>query len=206
MRDHTARESLLKGYEALRHRDFATAALAFGRGAALEPDNPALLHGAAVAARRLGDFGLAETRYRAAMAAAEQRPDADTANLLVIATRLVELYRRQGRDLEAEALCLGVLRDRRTGQSAIARSRLHVCLANIYQRQGRLAAAEEAYRAAVELRREVFGARHPKTIQILSPLANVCRHLGRHAEADELTRRSKAAFRSPEFTRAAGHA
>jgi len=205
MREHTARESLLEGYEALRNRDFATAALAFGRGASLEPDNSALLHGAAVAARRMGDFRLAESHYRAAMAAV-RRPDGGTANRLAIATRLVELYRRHGRDAEAEALCLSILRDRPAGHSAIARSRLYVCLANIYQQKGQLAAAEQAYRAAVRLRRRVFGDRHPKTVQILSPLANVCRHLGRHAEADELTRRSTAAFETVVFTTTAGHA
>ncbi len=188
MQDLVANDSLVEGRQALRKRDFAGAALAFGRGAAIDPDNPLHQHGAAVAARRLGDLDSAEFHYRAAIAAAAQSPDYDGPSLAVIATRLVELYRTQGRYRDAEKLCFQVLESRRTSQSRVARSRLHVCLADLYRRQGRLAAAERAYRTAIAYRREVFGSRHPKTVQILPRLADVCRLLGRHEEADELSR------------------
>jgi tetratricopeptide (TPR) repeat protein len=206
MEDYSARDSLADGYEALRNRDFAAAALAFGRGATLEPDNPALLYGAALAARRQGDFHLAESRYRAAIEVAQRRPEGDAASFLAIATRLVELYRRQDRDAEAEALCLRALESQYDGRSAIARSRLYVCLADIYRRHEQWAAAEKAYWAAIGFRREAFGDWHPKTIQILPSLADMCRRRGRHGQADELTRRYREALKTPEHTRAAGHA
>ncbi|UCH73240.1 MAG: tetratricopeptide repeat protein [Rhodospirillales bacterium] len=206
MRSAMARDSLLAGCEALMSRDFAGAARAFDRGTTLDPDNPALLHGAAVAARRLGDLGAAEAHYRAAIVVAERRTDDPATNVLAITLRLVELYRRQGRDDEAQALCLRVLCSRHTGQSAIALSRLYVCLAEIYRRRGQFAAAAHAYRAAIKLRGRIFGDRHPKTVQILSPLSDVCRQLGRYDEADDLARRSRTALGAFEHKSAAGHA
>jgi len=206
MQDLTARDSLAEGRRALRKRDFAGAALAFGRGTAKEPDNPVYLHGAAVAARRLGDFGSAEFLYRAAVAAAEQRPGRDGTNPTVIAMRLIDLYRSQGRYTEAEKLCFRVLASKRAGRSRIARSRIHVCLADLYRRQGRFAAAARAYRAAIAHRRQIFGDRHPKTAQILPQLADMCRRLGRHGEADYLSRQANAVFNALEHLRAVGHA
>lgn len=206
MQELTARESLMEGRQALRNRDFASAALAFGRGAAMEPDNPVHSHGAAVAARRLGNLETAETHYRAAIAAAAQLPEYNEANLTVIATRLVELYRSQGRYKEAEKLCFRALESGRTGRSRVARSRLHVCLADLYRRQGRLAAAERAYRAAIANRQEIFGELHPKTVQILPRLADVCRLLGRHGEADDLSRQASDALDAWDHVRTVGHA
>jgi len=205
MLDLTARDSLLEGRQALKNRDFAGAALAFGRGAAMQPDNSAHLHGAAVAARRLGDPEGAEILYRAAVAAAEQR-GLDGTNPAVIAMRLIDLYRSQGRYRDAERLCFRVLESKRADQSMIARSRLHVCLADLYRRQGRFAAAEQAYRAAIADRRTVFGDRHPKTVQILPHLADVCRLLGRHDEADELSRQANDLLNAVEYSRTVGHA
>jgi tetratricopeptide (TPR) repeat protein len=190
MQNLAANDSLVEGRQALRQGDFAGAALAFSRGAAMDPDNPLHQHGAAVAARRLGDFESAELHYRAAIAATAQSPDYNGPNLTVIATRLVELYRTQGRYRDAEKLCFRILESPRTSLSRVARSRLHVCLADLYRRQGRLAAAERAYRVAIANRREVFGSRHPKTVQILPRLADVCRLLGRHEEADDLSRKA----------------
>jgi len=206
MGEYTARESLSEGYEALRHRDFTAAALAFGRGARLEPDNPALLQGAAFAARCLGDLDLAESRYRAAIEAAQRRPSGDVARLLAIATRLVELYRRQDRDVEAEELCRRVLESPCGDQCAIARSRLYVHFADICRGREQWAAAEKAYWSAIALRRRVFGDWHPKTVQILPSLAEVCRRRGRHGDADELMRRHGWVMKMLEHTRAAGHA
>jgi tetratricopeptide (TPR) repeat protein len=187
-------------------RDFASAALAFGRGAAIEPGNPVHLHGAAVAARRLGDIGVAETLYRAAIEAAEQLPGTSGSDPTMIAMRLADLYRSQGRYKAAEELCFQVLGSERAGQSRLARSRLHVCLADLYRREGRFAAAEQAYLAAIAHRREIFGDRHPKTVQILPRLADVWRQLGRHGEADALSRQANAVFNVPGRSRAVGHA
>lgn len=206
MQEMTAGNSLADVRKALSKRDFAGAALALGRAAALEPDNPVLLHGAAVAARGLGELHLAEARYRAALAAAEDGRQAAGTNPTVIATRLVELYRSQGRLQEAEALCVRALGSPYASRSVIARSRLHVCLADLYRRQGRFVAAEQAYRIAIAQRRAIFGDQHPKTIQILPHLAGVCRLLGRHSEADDLCRRADAAFGALACARAVGHA
>lgn len=206
MQDATAGKSLAEAREALTKRDFARAVAAFGQAAALEPDDPLLLHGAAVAARGLGDLDAAETRYRAALAAAERRQHFNGTNPAAIATRLVDLYRSRGRFDDAEALCLEVLGSRYASQSGVARSRLHVCLADLYRRQGRFVAAEAAYRIAIAQRRAIFGDRHPKTLQLLPHLAGVCRLLGRHDEADDMCRQTATSFHALEHTRAVGHA
>jgi hypothetical protein len=102
MRELTARDTLVEGRQALRKRDFAGAALAFGRGAAIEPDYPVHLHGAAVAARRLGDIGTSETHYRAAIAAADKLPGTDGINPTVIAMHLVDFaFRSSARSAQA---------------------------------------------------------------------------------------------------------
>lgn len=206
MQDLTANDTLAVGRQALRKRDFAGAALAFGRGAALDPGNPVHLHGAAVAARRLGDLCSAERHYRAAIAAATKTPDYSGPCLTVIATRLIELYRIQGRYRDAEELCYRALESKRTSRSRVARSRLHVCLADLYRRQGRFAAAEKAYRAAFASRRAVFGDRHPKTVQILPRLAEVCRLLGRRDEADDLSRQANDVITVWGQPKTVGHA
>ena len=125
---------------------------------------------------------------------------------MAIATRLVDLYRSEGRYSEAEELCVEILGANDRGEFGIAQSRLQVCLADLYQRQGRYIAAEQAYRVAVAQRRRIFGDRHPKTVQILPRLAVVCRLLGRPDEAEALTRTADAAFDAFEYARAAGHA
>lgn len=206
MQEIDARDPLAEGREALRKRDFASAALAFGRGAATEPGNPVHLHGAAVAAHRLGNIGAAETHYCAAIAAAGQQPGPDGTGLTVIAMRLVDLYRSQGRYRAAEELCLQVLGSKRAGQSKLTRSRFHVCLADLHRLQGRFKAAELAYRAAIADRREVLGDRHPKTLQILPRLADVYRQLGRHGEADALSRQANVFFNVFGNSRAVGRA
>lgn len=206
MQEPTGKDSLQEGWQALRKRDFAAAALAFGRGVAIEPGNPLYRHGAAVAARRLGDLDRAEIQYRAAMTTAAHLQDDGGVRPTVIAMRLVDLYRSQGRCREAEELCLEVLTSKELRQSNTARSRFHACLGDLYRRQGRLVAAEHAYRTAIAHRRRVFGDQHPKTIQLLPRLADVCRRLGRWAEADDLLRRADSTLDNLHHIKAVGHA
>ena len=187
----------------MRNRDFAGAAMAFGRGAAIEPENPVHLHGAAVAARRLGDYATAEDNYRAAIALAENLPGNDGANVTAMAVSLVDLYRGQGRFEDAERLCIWILG---CDRSRVAPGRVHVCLGEIYRKQGRFADAERAFRAALEDRRASFGDQHPKTVQLFPRLASLCRIMGREGEADDLSRQAVAAFNVQQQIRAAGHA
>lgn len=206
MQNAAARETLMEGRHALRNRDFAGAALAFGRGAAIEPDNPVHLHGAAVAARRLGDYAGAENNYRAAIAVAKSRPGDDTANLTAITMSLVDLYRGQGRFREAECLCIWMLGLGDNGRSNVAPGRIQACLGDIYRKQGRFVAAEHAFRTALADRRAAFGERHPKTVQLFSRLADIYRIMGRAGEAEDLSRQSVAAFGGLDRATPAGHA
>lgn len=178
MQDFTARDAQIEGRKALKSRDFAGAALAFGHGAAIEPENPIHLRGVALAARRMGKYGAAETQYRAAIAAAEKLPAQDGAGLTATAMSLVDLYRGLGRYREAENLCVRVLDSMRAGRSRVTRSRVQVCLSDLYRKQGRFAAAERALRDAFDTRREIFGDRHPKTTQLLPRLDELCRAKG----------------------------
>jgi len=180
--------------------------MAFGRGAAIEPDNPVHLHGAAVAARRLGDYAAAEDNYRAAIVAAEKLPADEGVNATAMAMSLVDLYRDQGRFKEAERLCIRVLGSSRSGCSKVAPGRIQVCLGEIYRKQGRFAAAEQAFRAALADRRATFGDRHPKTVQVFPRLADVCRIMGRNGEAEDLSRQAVVAFGALDRAKAAAHA
>lgn len=206
MQNPAARETLLEGRQALRNRDFASAAAAFGRGATIEPDNPVHLHGAAVAARRLGNGAAAETSYRAAISAAERLPGGGGVNPAAMAMRLVDLYRTQGRLEEAERLCIWILASCRGGRSRVAAGRVQACLGEIYRKQGRFADAERAFRAALDDRRASFGDRHAKTIQLLPRLADLCRIMGRDGEADDLSRQAIAVFGALDRAKPAGRA
>lgn len=181
MQEFTARDAQIEGRKALRQRDFTRAGIAFCRGADIEPENPIHSRGAAIAARRLGDYGTAENHYRAAIDAAERLTDRDGAGLAAMATSLVDLYRRLGRYRDAENLCVRVLDSARAGQSRVTRSRIQVCLSELYQQQKRYDAAERTLRAAVASRREIFGDLHPKTTNLLPRLDRLCSLLAKRA-------------------------
>jgi tetratricopeptide (TPR) repeat protein len=59
-------------------------------------------------------------------------------------------------------------------------------LARLYSATGQSAAAEEAYRSALEGNRTTLGANHPNTLAILNELANFYSTQGRSQEAEAL--------------------
>lgn len=73
-------------------------------------------------------------------------------------------------------------------------------LANVLTHQGKLGEAELLYRKALEASREVLGARHSATLDLMNNLANLLSHQGKldkaepqHSEVLEVSREPRGA-------------
>ena len=101
---------------------------------------------------------------------------------------LAELYRSQGRYLEAETRFLQALKMRqrlfKNDHQDVATSLNN--LAGLYLNQGNYPKAERFYRQALEMRKRLFGNKHRDVATSLNNLAELYRSQGQYSEAESL--------------------
>ena len=114
------------------------------------------------------------------------------ANLGKNLSHRAELYRSQGRYMEAEALFKQALAfsEKAGGLAHPDVSTLLRSLVQLYCDQGRYGEAQALYERAVAIREEALGRYHPSVSVVLIGLADLYRSQGRYAEAEPLYRRA----------------
>ncbi len=185
-----AKSEYNSGCRALDQHDYAEAAQAFTRAIQVESNNPLYLCGAALAKSRIGQHGKSETLYRKAVAATKNSFGNDHPHVATVTFGLIDLYWNQGRYLEVEELCQGLLESLRTGPFTSARARITHRLAEIYRQQGLFDMAESIYLHALRECEAVFGSNHPKLATILPHLADLYRIMGRKTAAAKVMQRT----------------
>ena len=178
------------GCLALDKHEYAEAAQAFTRAIRVDSENPLYLCGAALAKLRIGQFGKSEALYLKAVKATKKSFGKDHPHVASVTFGLIDLYWNQGRYLEVEELCQGLLDSLKAGPFTSARARITHRLAEIYRQQGLFEKAESIYLDALQECEAVFGSNHPKLATILPHLADLYRIMGRKTAAANVLQRS----------------
>ena len=143
-----------------------------------------------IRAARLMEGGFpdeAERLYLSARDMAQNFSPADPRRLRVH-LELAKLYRRAGRDKEAEASYKALLADARAGLGAVNETAANALneLGVLYFEQRRLKESVAAFGAALTIRLQVHGEMHPATAATMQNLAAVHREVGNYEEAMHL--------------------
>jgi tetratricopeptide (TPR) repeat protein len=145
------------------------------------------------AAYQQGNYGEAIIQTKAALEAAEAFGP-DDPRLATALNNLAELYRVQGKYVDAEPLYRRSLaiREKVLGPEHpdVAASFNNQAL--LYRVQGRYADAVLLHKRALAIWEKALGPEHPNVAQSLANYAALLRNTGRTAEADNLEARAKA--------------
>ena len=140
----------------------------------------------------LGDYRLAESAFRRALASDESVLGPGHPGTATGLNDLAAVLQAQGELAEAEPLFRRALE---IYQQVLGPVHPHTAtslnnLANLLRDQGKPAEAEPLYRRALEIRERALGPGHPDTATSLNNLANLLRDQGKLAEAEPLLRRA----------------
>jgi tetratricopeptide (TPR) repeat protein len=156
-----------------------------------------------MAAYKQGQYALAEKDFSAAVDEAEKFGPQDM-RLGMSLNSLVEVYRAEGKDAEAEKLYNRFLQiyEKTLWQKALSSNNLGVAgglnqLAGTYSAQGKYAEAEKLYNRALEMNEKSLGPNNPRVASILNNLAGLYRAQWKYAEAEKLEARAKAIRAKP---------